>query len=312
MRGGSKPKTTENFVEKSKQIHGDIYDYSASVYTRRSNKIKIICKRHGMFEQFSGSHLEGHGCKLCSIRKVAEKKVLNNSFIESAKKLHGDKYDYSKVKCRGAKNKVTIVCEEHGEYRQRPSGHLQGSGCPECKKETFRKKYTLTAEDFIKKSTEVHGDKYDYRDSIYKNNVDKIKIICKIHGKFEQNAHNHFLGQGCPKCRHRVSKPEMAFLDYAKICEKNRQKYIGGYWVDGIRGNTIYEFLGDWWHGNPDKYKDLDIHPLIKKTYKKIREQTFCRLKYLKDCGYNIKYVWESDWNKYKRGKTNSPKIQQI
>jgi hypothetical protein len=313
MRGGSKAKTTEYFIEKSKRKHGNLYDYSASIYTRRADKVKIICKEHGVFEQFAGAHLQGYGCRKCGTRNCANYKINNNRFIERSMKLHRGKYDYSKVKYAGMHTKVNILCPIHGVFKQTPSSHLlQGHGCQECKKDVFKKMYTLTTADFVKKSMEIHGNKYDYRESVYNNNTEKIAIRCSIHGRFNQSAHNHFLGQGCPKCRHRISKPEKEFLDYFKVPSTNRQKYIDGFWVDGIKQNVIYEFLGDYWHGNPDIFYGQDIHPLIKKPYKKLKEETFTRLKHLKSLGYVVRYMWENDWRKYKRGTTKTITLKTV
>lgn len=120
--------TQEEFIAKTKSIHGDKYDYSKVVFKNLTTKVEIICRKHGSFLQRPSDHLRGKGCAECSGKKKMDKK----SFIEKARKIHGDKYDYSKVEYKGNKVKVCIVCHEHGEFWQRPNDHLSGHGCDIC------------------------------------------------------------------------------------------------------------------------------------------------------------------------------------
>ena len=123
------------------------------------------------------------------------KKSNTEEFIKKAKKVHGNKYDYSKVNYVGNKIEVTIICPEHGEFEQTPKGHLRGQGCPKCNGGVVQ-----TTEEFIKKAKEIHGDKYDYSKVNYINMRTKVVIICPEHGEFEQRPRRHLIGDGCPKC----------------------------------------------------------------------------------------------------------------
>lgn len=185
-----------NFIKKSKEIHGDKYDYSLSEYNGSHKKVKIICPIHGVFEQRASSHISGSGCKKCSKEK---QKITKEHILNKLKKINtelfNDKYDYSLVDYKSKLSKVKIICKEHGVFKQRLDHHLNGHGCSQCSK---NKK--PTNHEFIKKSKEVHGDKYDYSLVDYKNNYTKIKIICKEHGIFKQSPSNHLLGKGCMKC----------------------------------------------------------------------------------------------------------------
>ena len=122
-------------------------------------------------------------------------KYNTETFIEKAKEIHGDKYDYSLVKYIGAHDIIKIICLKHGIFEQKAFAHLQNYGCQICGN---NKK--LTKEIFIKKAKEIHGDKYDYSLSEYKNSHTKIKIICPKHGIFEQKPNNHLSKQDCYKC----------------------------------------------------------------------------------------------------------------
>ena len=187
---------TEKFIQRAIKVHGDKYDYSLVDYIRSDNKIKIICKEHGIFEQIPNDHITGHGCKQCAIKKCSSQNSSNTlEFIEETIKLHGDRYDYSLVEYTNSQNKVKIICKEHGIFEQIPARHLSKSGCPTC---NGNKK--MDTETFIKKSFSIHGDKYDYTLVEYTNCINKVGIICKEHGVFYQSPHKHLLKQGCPTC----------------------------------------------------------------------------------------------------------------
>lgn len=146
-------------------------------------------------------------------------------FIEKARKVHGNKYDYSKSNYTGRHNKLIITCPIHGDFEQDAGHHLSGSECPKCANEHRNNYKKLTTEEFIKRAKEVHGDKYDYSLVNYKNLESKVTIICPIHGEFEQRASSHlFQESGCPKCNQ--SKGEKTIENYLI---KNNIKYKSQY-----------------------------------------------------------------------------------
>lgn len=232
------------------------------------------------------------------------KKVTVLDFIEGAKSIHNSKYDYSKVNYVNNRSKVEIVCPIHGPFFQTPNNHLRNRGCFNCSK--IKK---LSHDDFIRRAKIVHGDKYNYSKTKYVNHKTKVIIICPIHGDFLQNTNHHLRGNGCVYCTIRISKPEIEFLNYLKI--ENRQVYILNKQVDGYDGvsKTIYEFLGDYYHGNPLIYKKDKYNPTCHKTYGELYDDTIKRFNKLKWNGYNIKYIWESDWDGYKNGVSDEPNI---
>jgi len=140
LKGYACPKCTgkqildkEDFISKAKEIHGNKYNYSKVEYVNNKTKICIICPEHGEFWQVPSAHLQGHGCQDCASAVLKEKNsYTTESFVEIAQKIHGNKYDYSKVKYKNSSTKVCIICPEHGEFWQRPDAHLQGEGCPKC------------------------------------------------------------------------------------------------------------------------------------------------------------------------------------
>jgi thymidylate kinase len=304
--------TTEEFIEKSKLVHGDLYDYSNVVYNRSNEKVNIICKEHGEFLQKPNSHLNSHGCQKCYYNAISKRQTLTKEeFIEKSKLVHGDLYDYSKVYYTKCSENVIIGCKIHGDFLQTPIGHyFSGSGCQKCSGVA-----KLTTEEFIERSIKIHGDLYDYSESIYINSSTKVKIICKKHGVFNQIAGGHYqLGQGCPKCSNiGYSKPQILWLNFlSKYYNINIQhaendgEYLipeTKYRADGFckENNTIYEFNGDFWHGNPNIYKDDDINTITKCTYKELYEKTLKKEERLKNLGYNLVIIWEYDWKKINR-----------
>ena len=190
--------STEKFIEKAKLIHGNKYDYSKVNYINAKTKVCIVCKEHGEFWQTPDSHISKKcGCPICRYIKSSSKiRKTFNEFIEEAKLIHGDKYDYSKVNYINNKTKVCIVCKEHGEFWQTPDKHiLRKQGCPSC---SGNKKKNI--HEFINESVKVHGYKYDYSKSTYKNNNTPLIITCKLHGDFLQRPKDHLHSQGCPHC----------------------------------------------------------------------------------------------------------------
>lgn len=188
-RANKRRKTTKEFIEESKSIHGDLYDYSLSDYKGKECKIKIICRIHGKFEQLAYHHSKGSGCPKCSGKNKTTNEIIKE-FIE----IHGDLYDYSKVAFNGSKNKVKIICLIHGVFEQYISSHKRGQGCPRCKG------HGKTTEEFILEAKKIHGDKYSYLKTIYVNSSTKLSIICAKHGLFKQTPSGHLNSKGCQKC----------------------------------------------------------------------------------------------------------------
>ena len=203
-----------DFSERSKQIHGDTYDYSKSNYVDSKTKITIICSEHGEFEQSIHEHLRGSGCVKCSGRYT----YTTEEWIKKALEKHGDKYDYSKSNYINSVTDIIIICKEHGEFKQKPYKHLTSNGCSKCSG-----RHTYTTEEWIEKAMEVHGNKYDYSKVNYINSNTKITIICKEHGEFKQKPYIHLSSSDCPKCSHNYNYTTEEWIE--KALEKHGDKY---------------------------------------------------------------------------------------
>lgn len=193
-----KRKTTEEFIEQAKAIHGDKYDYSKLEYKGCKVKVCIICPEHGEFWQTPDNHVNNkQGCPKCANNI----KLTTQEFIEKARKIHGDKYDYSKVNYINNHTNIIIICSIHGEFDQLPLNHLKGEGCYKCGRKITDDSKRLTKEEILNNAFKTHGNKYDYSLLDFSKKVsEKNIIICPKHGKFEQTLANHFRGCGCPKC----------------------------------------------------------------------------------------------------------------
>lgn len=183
----------EGFIEQANKVHDNKYNYSLVKFSKGIYKESIICPEHGEFIQTRANHLQGKGCSKCN-PKIGVK-LTTEEFVKRANEIHGDEYDYSQVYYKSNKDKVVIICPEHGEFKQEPRNHLVGYKCPACQ---GNKK--ITTEDFVERANVVHDDKYDYKLSNVNSSRGKVKIICPTHGEFKQVVDSHLRGHGCPKC----------------------------------------------------------------------------------------------------------------
>ena len=208
-----------DFIKKARNVHGDKYDYSKSLYLGSREKIEIICPLHGAFFQLPTNHLSGRGCTECSKIKIIENQKSNTEeFIQKARNVHSDKYDYSLVDYKNNHTQIEIICKDHGSFFQSPKDHLSGKGCLICGRERSREdiksRMMLSKDEFIKRANEVHGYRYDYSSVNYKDTRTKVEIICKEHGSFFQSPNKHMQGNGCPACgRERTAEHNFLTLD---------------------------------------------------------------------------------------------------
>ena len=193
----------DEFIKRANEVHNNKYDYTKVIYNGLAKPITIMCPIHGEFSQTPRDHLDGYGCHKCSGWHVNKTPVNNEEFIRKAQQIHGNKYNYSKTDLnnRDENGKVCIICPKHGEFKQKPLRHLYGSGCRKCADELHADKKRSNNSEFIRKSKEINGDKYDYSKVKYVNDKTPIVLICPIHGEFEQTPNNHLTKfAGCPAC----------------------------------------------------------------------------------------------------------------
>ena len=286
----SKKLTVGDFIKRAKNVHGDRYDYSKVEYKSIDEKIIIMCREHGEFLQSPYLHLNGSKCKKCYYETIGKRfRKTNEQFIKESKVIHGDRYDYSLVEYTGNKNKVKIICSDHGEFKMSPIAHInQKQGCKYCGiiKNSINK--TLTTEEFIKKAKRLYGDMYDYKNVNYKGTRDNINIICKIHGEFKQRPNDHLCGKGCVKCSTgRISKQEKELLDfiennYDNEIVENSKNIISPLELDIYLPDIklAIEYNGLYWHS--ERYKDNKYH---------LNKTNVCE-----EHGIHLIHIYEDDW----------------
>lgn len=150
---------------------------------------------------------------------------LTNLFIQKAKSIHGDRYDYSKTIYTNALSKVAIICSLHGEFEQRAVSHLRGHGCNLCRHEYIKNKSRDTLEQFLAKAKQTHGDKFNYDKVNYVNSVTNVIITCPIHGDFEQRPAFHVKGNGCQLCYGNKRYTNEEFIEKCKLIHKDYYDY---------------------------------------------------------------------------------------
>ena len=279
-RGKEKQLPYEDFLRRATETHQGRYEYDESSYTKSSDRLRVKCEEHGWFEQIATSHLAGQGCPRCA-RNVP---LATEEFIEQARKVHGDKYDYSITKYDRSHTEIKYKCATHGVVSQSVSNHLQGWGCAKCSPS-----YKKTTETFIGRAREVHGDKYDYSLVDYKTSTDKVKIICKEHGEFEQVSNYHLGGSNCPKCalKESMQEKELAkFLKQFTKVKRNNRTILGGKELDIVlpEYKIAIEYNGLYWHST--KFLSPSYH--LDKT------------KACEEKGWRLIHIFEDEWTQKK------------
>lgn len=215
--------SNEEFIAEAKDRYGLKFDYSKTDYRSKHKKVCIICPKHGEFWMTPASHLRGkYGCPYCAREDISIKmSKTTEEWIEEVKKIHGNRYDYSKVHYNGYYKKVCIICPKHGEFWQLAYNHLQGKGCPKCK----RSRLEIMMEDFLIKENEEFI--YQYRPQFLISgkshlSVDfylpKYNIAIECQGK-QHYTDNTFYSQDLEKIKQRD------LLKYT-LCKENGVKIL--------------------------------------------------------------------------------------
>jgi Zn finger protein HypA/HybF involved in hydrogenase expression len=230
------------------------------------------------------------------------KKLTTEEFIRKSKLIHKDKYDYTYSNYVSGRIKVSIMCNEHGKFMQEPRGHLLGYGCPGCGYINRHNPHTKTSDEFKNLANKNHNNRYDYSDSKFAGMHKLIKIKCHNHGIFIQAAGNHINGQGCPKCAcNNISKSESKWLDTLNIYLRQKKIILNdgsNIVVDGYDPltNTVYEFWGDYWHGNPERFNAVTVNTHNKKTFGELYHLTQIKRQKIFSNGFKLIEIWESDF----------------
>ena len=223
--------TTEEFVSRAREVHGDKYDYSKTRYKNFLTPVKMSCLQHGEFEQKPNNHLYGASCPKCARESVGVKLSLDTSeFINRAKKQFGNNYSYARSVYVGSRVPIIVTCDKHGDFRATPNAFLTGhSGCSSCSGSK------LTSESFTARAKITHGERYDYTNSKVAGYHGIVKIACQEHGEFEQTPNNHLQGKGCPKCIGKMVSDTESFVMAAREVHGDKYDYTEAEYVTAVR-----------------------------------------------------------------------------
>lgn len=297
----SKKMGLEEFLKRSKEIHGDKYDYSlVAGFNKTIDKVKIICNKtdidgikHGVFEITPSAHINrngnlrgdrlGRGCTKCGIEeRNASHRVTVKQFLKNAKKVHGNDYDYSLIKeIIRVKDLYPIICnidKSHGVFYQNLDNHInKEQGCPICKNENMGKNRVMPFQEFLNRSNKIHNNKYDYSKFIYKN-VDTPGIIICLrdgHGEFLKDPYHHInREQGCIVCSestienkaHRIfKKSRINFMRQKKYDDCRRKNKLSFDFLLKFKNKKVLLIeLDGPHHFKPNQYNRMPMSSAIK------------------------------------------------
>ncbi len=222
--------TTEKFIVKAKIIHNNKYDYSLVIYTKSYNHVKIICPKHGIFIQKPNSHLQKKGCFSCGQDIVISRTKTVDEFIKEANIIHCFKYNYDSVNYINCKTYIDILCIQHGIYKQKPSIHLTGRGCPTCNNskgeikilELLKKLNINYISQFSVKKSDKYTDKWNYiKNCRFDFYLPKYNIIIEYHG-----IQHYIFSQFFHGTIEEMNKRRKRDNDKKEFCKENNIKYF--------------------------------------------------------------------------------------
>lgn len=242
---------------------------------------------------------------------VSDESILDKteSFIREIKKIHGDKFDYSKVVYVNRRTYIVLKCPTHGEFIKKPyEMYSAKAGCKFCNRAAMGQRSRMTIETFVERCNKVHDNKFDYSKVVLDQTHSKVTIICPVHGEFSQQAHNHLNGFGCARCNKAPTYSTVG-MDWIRfLCVTKNLLHIGNggeylivptrYRADGYdpETRTVYEFHGSLYHGDPRIYSADYVNPFNKQTMGELYAKTLARRDEIIGHGYNYVEIWESEW----------------
>lgn len=274
-----------SFVKKAHKVHGEIYSYHDE-YVGSHTKIAITCPTHGIFYQTPSNHINSkNGCPACGVEKnKSNRRKSSIDYFTKVRDIHNNKYVYDEESYIGLSHNITYTCPIHGSVKQLARSHLHSkAGCRFCSSSAQK-----STNDFIKKSNNLHNNKYEYHQSDYTTNKQQVTITCPIHGDFQQIASDHMNnGHGCPKCSSRVSSGEISMADWlfsvTDDIVTNSRNIISPYELDVYlpKHNVAIEYCGLYWHSE-QQGKDKKYHQ---------RKLNMCT-----DMGIRLLTIYEDEW----------------
>lgn len=334
----AKKHTLQTFLITAHHKFDNQFEYSVTEPFDLSAVQIITCPTHGEFTMTGRDHIHSkYGCPQCGAAARSLATTTRNAAgliswtdrLAQIRAVHGDQYTYPDNFSGGILDKVTVTCPHHGLFAKHLFALIDGSGCQKCRHEAT-KTYARSTRDVeaakisahanrvisnnsrsipfataVERFRSRHGNKFQYIEAKYTGISHTIAFICEKHGEVTMNGREHEVSlHGCPHCAvNNKSKAEEVWLTHHKVpviqhsiqLTNGKRAVVDGY--DPIT-NTVYEFLGDFWHGHPswhNKFNGVNDRNSI--SFKQLHDSTEKRLQQLSDMGYNIIYAWETDVN---------------
>jgi len=189
--------SVEDFVRKANETFGNLYDYSRVKEVKATELIEVVCPFHGIFSVTPYEHvIKRKRCPKCTEADLS-RHFREKRFLEKARNVHADQYDYSEIHYKNSLAKIAIKCPKHGLFFQLPHNHLSGNGCPACSRQ--RSSY----EEEIRKWLEAQGVTIlrNFRPEGGKYEIDifipSYRVGIEFHGalwhcdRFKKNVYRH-------------------------------------------------------------------------------------------------------------------------
>lgn len=274
----------------------------------------------------------GYGCPCCGqSRKIVKDNnyeylfcLKNRNISIDIEKNLIDKIDMSKFG-KGTKNLCNFMCNKNPLHRWKVAAQNnfnKTDGCPFCYGEKVLKECSFLSTEKIFNKRNVYIDYH--KNEIEKINPAEIKIssekycnfyCSKCGNKWKSQVCLITRGASCKKCISLQSKGETQWLDILQITEryvyldiedKKRKRSVDGF---DSKEKIVYEFHGDYWHGNPNKFNSFDYNQKCKKTFGQLYEKTLNKMILIKNKGYKVVFIWENDFNKMIKLSNNNENV---
>lgn len=273
------------------------YSLDLTKYNSIRDKVQIYCPKHGVYEKYVWNILAGEAeCKECKKNNKRQEK-LKVAFIEKARKVHGDKYEYPGEYIDRNVNMV-MKCPIHGEFEQHPSNHLKGRGCKRCGLTRTHDSIRRDFKSILDECRIVHNNFYTYLmpEDEYQNRQQKMEIMCPIHGSFYQKIGPHLMGQRCPRCASKMSKQHLAIerllAEWGIDFKSNDKSVLGGNLELDIiipDKKVAIEVNGAFWH----REGLIETHT---RTYAG-KNYHLDKTKRCEEIGWRLIHIFDYEWN---------------
>lgn len=317
--------TNEQFAAEARKKHTIVYDYSQANFTKRKANVRIACPNGHVFYVRALTHLRGDGhCPDCRSEILALPKILKEEVIRRCVETHGNLYSYDEVEYEGTNQPLkNIRCSAHGLFTMIASNHyFGGSGCPKCGHEKIAQARTKPFSSFLEFVYKNIGPHISIDEETYVDRSHPATMTCTIHNFSWKQIPEYLIQDPVPRCNQcknshsGFSAAALIWLhdeesksgirtqnhinggEYAIFLEKSDSFGRKSYKVDGYckETNTVYEYDGDYWHGNLEIYDPAAFHPIIGKPYEELFAMTHIKHETIRKLGYTLVSIWDSQY----------------